>query len=138
MIKVPATPTEIRGLLMLRNEMAHYTSRPRIRQDRSAPDQRRAASAPGVGDRIAMPSFLSNGRDLYNERTEQTNISAYEDNEFAHLDVDFFEPGHFTGTASVPDIEQMPFLPPTIDKVRDCGQCFASDACMLYRRVSSA
>lgn len=34
------------------------------------------------------------------------------------------------------DIEDEPFLPPTIDDERVCKRCYALDTCMLYRKVS--
>lgn len=33
------------------------------------------------------------------------------------------------------DIEDS-FLPPTLDDERECQNCYAKDACMLYRKVS--
>jgi DNA replication ATP-dependent helicase Dna2 len=33
------------------------------------------------------------------------------------------------------DIEDA-FLPPTIDNEKECQNCYAKDACMLYRKVS--
>ena len=35
------------------------------------------------------------------------------------------------------NLEDTPFLPPTIDHPRECRQCYAVDSCMLYRKVST-
>lgn len=35
------------------------------------------------------------------------------------------------------DEEETPLLPPPIDEARSCKWCYVSDACMLYRKVSS-
>ncbi|KAI0794807.1 DNA replication factor Dna2-domain-containing protein, partial [Abortiporus biennis] len=35
----------------------------------------------------------------------------------------------------VGDVEDEPFLPPTIDDSRTCGRCFVLDTCMLYRKA---
>jgi DNA replication ATP-dependent helicase Dna2 len=32
-------------------------------------------------------------------------------------------------------IEDLAFLPPTIDNARECKMCYAVDSCMLYRKV---
>jgi len=34
-------------------------------------------------------------------------------------------------------IEDLAFLPPTIDNARECKMCYAVDSCMLYRKVRS-
>lgn len=34
-----------------------------------------------------------------------------------------------------PEIDDEPFLPPTIDDERACKRCYALDTCMLYRKV---
>jgi DNA replication ATP-dependent helicase Dna2 len=32
-------------------------------------------------------------------------------------------------------IEDLAYLPPTIDNARECKMCYAVDSCMLYRKV---
>lgn len=34
-------------------------------------------------------------------------------------------------------IEDIGYLPPTIDNARECKMCYAVDSCMLYRKVRS-
>jgi DNA replication ATP-dependent helicase Dna2 len=33
------------------------------------------------------------------------------------------------------DVEDLTYLPPTIDNARECKMCYANDSCMLYRKV---
>ena len=33
------------------------------------------------------------------------------------------------------EVEDMVYLPPTIDNARECKMCYANDSCMLYRKV---
>lgn len=43
--------------------------------------------------------------------------------------------GAWKNQAAILEIEEEPFLPPTIDDSRLCGRCYVLDPCMLYRKV---
>ena len=45
--------------------------------------------------------------------------------------------GRESGRKEKGEVMEEPFLPPTIDDERACKRCYALDACMLYRKVSS-
>lgn len=115
---------------MSRNEMAGYASRKRVRQERA---------------KIARPSQLSQARTQRPTKKEQPESEDGDASEFAHLDDalptlhiagETIETGmRATGIALTADVEELPILPPTIDDERECSKCYASDACMLYRRV---
>jgi DNA replication ATP-dependent helicase Dna2 len=126
MLQVPAATGEIRSLLMSRNEMAGYAARKRVRQERDKVE-RSQLSPRHVG---ARPSIQG-----------QVDVLQEED-EFAHLDdlpdlaIDKSGGLCATGVSLTADVEELPILPPTIDNERECSRCYASDACMLYRRVS--
>jgi hypothetical protein len=123
MLQVPAATGEIRSLLMSRNEMAGYAARKRVRQEREKVER----------------SQLSPRRTA--SSADKTDV-AQEDDEFAHLDealphLAIDESGLCATGLSLTDVEELPILPPTIDNERECSRCYASDACMLYRRVSA-
>lgn len=126
MLQVPAATGEIRSLLMSRNEMAGYAARKRVRQERDKVE-RSQLSPRHVG---ARPSIQG-----------QVDVLQEED-EFAHLDdlpdlaIDKSGGLCTTGVSLTADVEELPILPPTIDNERECSRCYASDACMIYRRVS--
>jgi DNA replication ATP-dependent helicase Dna2 len=44
-------------------------------------------------------------------------------------------PGSKPATTDAEPVDNLAFLPPTIDHPRECKTCYASDSCMLYRRV---
>lgn len=125
MLQVPAATGEIRSLLMSRNEMAGYAARKRVRQERDKVE-RSQLSPRQLGARPSSPGKV----DL-----------PQEDDEFAHLDdlPDLTTSGGLcaTGVSLTTDVEELSILPPTIDNERECSRCYASDACMLYRRVST-
>lgn len=126
MLQVPAATGEIRSLLMSRNEMAGYAARKRVRQERDKVE-RSQLSPRQLGARPSMRG--------------QVDVLQEED-EFAHLDdlpdLAMDQSGGLcaTGVSLTADVEELPILPPTIDNGRECSRCYASDACMLYRRVS--
>jgi DNA replication ATP-dependent helicase Dna2 len=132
-LQVPAAIGEVRSLLMSRNEMAGYASRKRVRQERQ---------------KVERGSQLSPSRIQLPPKKEEVTAAAPEvddADEFAFLDdalpnlhiVNATETGlRATGITLTADVEELPILPPTIDNERECSRCYASDACMLYRRVS--
>lgn len=132
-LQVPAAIGEVRSLLMSRNEMAGYASRKRVRQERQ---------------KVERGSQLSQGRTQPppDKKVLDAHTEGDDADEFAFLDdalpnlhiVNEAETGLCaTGIALTADVEELPILPPTIDNERECSRCYASDACMLYRRVSS-
>jgi DNA replication ATP-dependent helicase Dna2 len=131
-LQVPAAIGEVRSLLMSRNEMAGYASRKRVRQERQ---------------KVERGSQLSQSRTQFPPKKEMPTAGTEVDDadEFAFLDdalpnlhiVNEAETGLCaTGITLTADVEELPILPPTIDNERECSRCYASDACMLYRRVS--
>ena len=108
MLQVNAAKPEVRSLLSARNELAGYLSRKRVIQ------QTRKAQSSQVA------------------RTQKSSRSP--------------RPSQTKGLASsgmVPsgiplavDMEDLSILPPTTENPRECRTCYASDGCMLYRKVS--
>lgn len=140
MLQVPAATGEIRSLLMSRNEMAGYASRKRVRQERHKLERTSQSQTRSQFSKD-RPSLASpRGKPV-----EATKMVPQDDDEFAHLDdvlPDLETVDKSSGTELCPtgmtlstDVEELPILPPTIDSERECSRCYASDACMLYRRV---
>ncbi|KAJ9091006.1 hypothetical protein QFC19_009302 [Naganishia cerealis] len=151
-LEVPAATGEIRSLLMARNELAGYAARKRVRQERDKLERGSQASqvrstpncsklSVSVRPITARPAVVGAG-----ELEEADND---DDDEFNHMDdilpdlegaLDSsaetaraqLQP---TGISLTRDMEELSILPPTIDNERECARCYASDACMLYRRA---
>jgi DNA replication ATP-dependent helicase Dna2 len=107
MLEVNAAKPEIRGLLSARNELAGYLARKRIVQEKQR--IRSVQKANGKSSSFAQPSFVS----------QATQVAT-----------------QASGSAVPFDIEDIGILPPTVENARECRSCYASDSCMLYRKVS--
>ncbi|KAJ9114076.1 hypothetical protein QFC22_005896 [Naganishia vaughanmartiniae] len=141
-LEVPAATGEIRSLLMARNELAGYASRKRVRQERDKLERGSSTYTQECKPLVTLPP-----NDTKQSECGPVELEADVDDEFAHLD-DVLPDLHVvdalgtseaklqaTGISLTRDMEELPILPPTIDNERECARCYASDACMLYRRA---
>lgn len=108
MLEVKAAKPEIRSLLAARNELAGYLARKRVVQE-----TRRARASQSLAGLGAQKSQIS-------PRKSQRAINTQEG----------------MVPSGIPlDMEDIGILPPTVENPRDCRNCYASDGCMLYRKV---
>lgn len=141
-LEVPAATGEIRSLLMARNELAGYASRKRVRQERD-----KLGRGSQTYTQECKPLAIPLPIDKQYPKCDPVEREVDVDDEFAHLDdalpdlqtMDTHSTSQTrlqaTGISLTRDLEELPILPPTIDNERECTRCYASDACMLYRRV---
>lgn len=141
-LEVPAATGEIRSLLMARNELAGYAARKRVRQEHDKLERKSQTYTQECKPLVRLPL-----PDTIHSAVGLVELETSADDEFAHLD-DVLPDLHIvdslgtpqaglqaTGISLTRDMEESPILPPTIDNERECARCYASDACMLYRRV---
>lgn len=131
MHQVPAGMREIRTSLMLRNELAQYTARQRVAQERSQSGHGSgAASANDTG------GTTSETKDrVTNAGRQLTRVKVVLED--PHLEITAL--GRACGSSKIApptQAERLPILPPAINNPLECGKCYVADTCMLYRRVS--
>jgi hypothetical protein len=108
MLEVKAAKPEMRSLLAARNELAGYLARKRVVQE-----TRRARVSQSLGGLATQKSQPSPGNWQRAVNTQEGMVPS-----------------------GIPlDIEDVAILPPTVENPRDCRNCYASDGCMLYRKV---
>ncbi len=109
LLQVPAAKGEVRSLLHTRNELAGYLARQRItRQNAINATQARKSQASQAGTQMKSSPLKLGGFPVGSTQAEKTTTAP---------------------------MEELPFLPPTIDEPRTCRSCYSSDACMLYRKT---
>jgi hypothetical protein len=140
MHQVPAGLREIRSSLMLRNKLAQYTARGRVAPDRSKFGLDTDMSLPRNGD----GNDPSGSSQIRCEPIQQP-LSTYQKTVNPRINIEMEGraqnleyPGtalKSSGAAPATAAQGSSVLPPTIDNQLECGRCFVSDTCMLYRRV---
>lgn len=133
MHQVPAGMRDIRASIMLRNKLAQYTSRQRVGQEYSSLEHA-LGTDPTHNGTAQEPYFAA----IRQESPAATLVGLAGDRQSARLEVNRnLEGTDCYSSNEVPAARrERPILPPTIDSQLECERCYASDTCMLYRRVS--
>lgn len=136
MHQVPAGMRDIRASLMLRKHLAQYTARQRVVHEDSTLEHGFRTDPTRNGT-----AYETYSASIRRANDAATNVVPAGDRQSVRPEVDL--PGsHLDSGTDCYSIDvvpathrERPILPPTINNKLECGRCFVSDTCMLYRRV---